>query len=126
MSSSDQFYDYELLTVVRFSCTVPVVERLTPWDLQPLGSTPGVLTIFIIIIEACPALNYSKLVVLMIRRSLWGCPTKFGHPPDMGIGRPEIRSDQDRPIPKSRPKFVRTAGEPPPLFSGVLGHGPGE
>jgi len=35
-------------------------------------------------------------------------------------GPTEVRSDQDRPMPKFRPKFVRTAGEPPPLFSGVL------
>ena len=38
----------------------------------------------------------------------------------MGAGRRKIRSDQDRPVRKFRAKFVRTAGEPRPLFSGVL------
>ena len=39
----------------------------------------------------------------------------------MGASGWENRSDQDRPLRKSRPKFVRMIGEPPPLFSRVLG-----
>ena len=45
---------------------------------------------------------------------------KFGCLPDICTERPEDRSDWDRPTQKSRAKFVRTIGEPPPLFSGVL------
>ena len=44
----------------------------------------------------------------------------FGHRPDIYPDGQEIRSDQDRPNQKYGAKFVRTAGEPPPLFSGVL------
>ena len=44
----------------------------------------------------------------------------FGHRPDIYPDGQEICSDQDRPNRKYSAKFVRTAGEPPPLFSGVL------
>ena len=44
----------------------------------------------------------------------------FGHRPDIYPDGQEICSDQDRPNRKYGAKFVRTAGEPPPLFSGVL------
>ena len=56
----------------------------------------------------------------MVRRPRRGCLQKFGRLLDMGMGGQEIRSDRDRPMPKSRTKYVRTPIEPPPLFSGVL------
>ena len=44
----------------------------------------------------------------------------FGCQPDMGIRRQKVHSDLDRPMRKSRAKFVRMIAEPPPLFSRVL------